>query len=78
MSRGPLRRLVGMAGLASLTPTSLMLMTDALTPTDAIVRAVVAVAAVILLGRLADTALSGLIATYLEQTATDGEQESER
>ncbi|HEY8340501.1 MAG TPA: hypothetical protein VIK95_11555 [Egibacteraceae bacterium] len=54
MSAGPVQRAMGAVGLVALAPTAVMLVTEAITPADAAVRAVATVAGILLLSRLVD------------------------
>lgn len=64
MSRGPLRRLTGFAGLAALIPTSVLLATGSLTPVDAAARALATLVLVLVVGRVAERSLAGLLAVF--------------
>lgn len=76
MSRGPLRRLAGAAGLVALAPTGYLLAAGSVAPPDAAIRATGTLVAIMLLGRLADRGLAGLVRTY-ERTAGDHERPTE-
>lgn len=52
MSPGPLRQLMGAAGLVALAPTAALLAQGALNPASAAIRALVTLATVMVVGRL--------------------------
>ena len=81
MSRGPLRRATASLGLLALVPLGLLLATGALAPVDAAVRGVITVVGVVVLGRLADRGLQGLIAVVergADTPATSEPDEADR
>lgn len=86
MSPGPLRRLLGALGLIALAPIALRLVQGSLAPTDAAVRAVVTLLAVMVVGRLFGGWLGQVAAGYdrepTRQPATErvpaGDQDAER
>jgi hypothetical protein len=53
LKTGPLRRVVGTAGLVALAPTAYLLANGSITPGDAAVRAGATLAAVVIVGRVA-------------------------
>lgn len=58
MSAGPLRRAIGLAGLVALVPVLIQLASGSITPEDAAVRGLVVAAAVVVLGRATQFALT--------------------
>lgn len=76
MTRGPLRRLAGAAGLVALAPTGYLFAAGSVGPPDAALRAAGTLVGVVLLGRLADRGLAGILATY-ERTASADDAGSE-
>ena len=77
MSRGPLRRLTGAAGLLALAPTGYLLAAGSVAAGDAALRAAGTLVGVLLLGRLADRGLTGILRTY-ERAAVEEQQVEER
>lgn len=71
MSIGPLRRSVGALGLVALIPVAAMLVVGTLHPVEAAQRAVVTLAALLVLGRLASWGVDGM-ASSLERASGDG------
>lgn len=61
MSTGPLRRTIGLAGLLALVPVFWQLAAGTITPEDAAVRAGIVAVVVVVLGRLAQLVLRGLL-----------------
>lgn len=72
MSTGPLRRLVGTAGLLALAPTALMLVMGSITPTDAAIRAVATLAATMLIGRVVTWWLAATASSFERADRPDG------
>lgn len=67
MSPGPLRRMLGALGLAALAPVALRLVDGSMSATDAALRAVATLVAVVVVGRLAGTWLDQVAHTYDRQ-----------
>lgn len=67
MSPGPLRRLLGALGLLALAPIALRLVEGSMAPTDAALRAVATLVAVVVVGRLFGTWLRQLARSYDQQ-----------
>ena len=67
MSPGPLRRLLGALGLLALAPVALRLVEGSLTATDAALRAVATLVAVVVIGRLVGSWLAQVAHTYDRQ-----------
>lgn len=63
MNTGPLRRTTGTIGLIALTPVAGMLALGMLTAQEAAVRAVIVAVLVLVLGRIAQMVLRGMINT---------------
>lgn len=61
MSAGPLRRIVAVLGLVALAPVAAMLVTGALTPEEAALRAVVIGVVTIAIGNLARSVVTSLL-----------------
>lgn len=61
MSPGPLRRITATVGLLAMAPIAVMLLTSALTPQEAAIRAIVLVLAVVLVGNLVRIILTQLL-----------------
>ena len=72
MSIGPLRRVTAGIGLLAMAPIAAMLVTDALTPEAAALRAVVVLAAVVAVGNGARMVLTRLL-LRVERRSTDTE-----
>lgn len=64
MSVGPLRRLTGAVGLVALVPTAWLLATNAITLTDAALRAGVTLVVVVAAGRLVGWVVGGLAGSF--------------
>lgn len=64
MSPGPLRRMLGALGLAALAPVALRLVDGSMSATDAALRAVATLVAVVVVGRLAGTWLDQVAHSY--------------
>jgi hypothetical protein len=64
VNTGPLRRLVGTAGLLVLAPTAVMLVLGAITPLDAAIRAVATLVVTVIVGRVATWWLSATAASF--------------
>jgi hypothetical protein len=68
MTGGPLRRFAGVAGLAALTPTAVLLAQGVITPIDAALRGVATFVAAVGVARLAGWYLRA-VATSMERAA---------
>jgi len=64
VTSGPLRRLVGTAGLVALAPTALLFASGAITPVEAGVRALVTLAVTVVVGRIAALWLDHLASAF--------------
>jgi hypothetical protein len=64
MSTGPLHRLAGALGLLALAPTAVLLAGGLITPADAALRAVVTLAGVLVLARIARWWVSVVLARF--------------
>lgn len=71
MSVGPLRRLTGAVGLVALVPTAWLLATNAITLTDAAMRATATLIAVVAVGRVIGWVVGGLAGSF-ERDEHDG------
>ncbi len=81
MSTGPLRRLVGTAGLIALVPIAAGLLFGSVTPVDAALRALATLAGVLVIGRLARWWLSSVARSFERDgtgEGTDGTPEPRR
>ena len=76
MNTGPLRRLVGTAGLVALTPTAVMLLTGGITPFDAAVRALATLAGTMVIGRVASFWLTSIASSFERQADPDAPEET--
>ena len=72
MSPGPLRRITAVVGLLSLVPIAAMVLTDALTPEQAAIRAVIVVSIVVIVGNLARMVITGLLHRVEKEVADTG------
>lgn len=70
MTIGPLRRGVAFLGLLGLAPTGLHLVRGSIEPIDAAIRALVVLAAVMIVGRVISAVVRGAIAT-VERSADE-------
>lgn len=77
MSAGPIQRIAGGVGLAALAPTAYLLATGSLSVEDAAIRALVTLAAVMVVGRAADRSLSRL-ADVLEREGSSADAQRDR
>lgn len=85
MNSGPLRRTTGTIGLIALSPVAAMLALGMLSAEEAAMRAVIVAVLVVVLGRMAQTALRGMLHRVehspdddAASTASAGQPTSER
>lgn len=79
MSAGPLRRIVAVIGLAALAPVAIMLVTGAITPEEAALRALAVGLVVVVIGnvvRQVVTAMLRRVERRAEDRDADGESRS--
>lgn len=75
MTAGPLRRATAGTALLALSPIAYLILTDALTPEEAVVRAVTVVAVVLVVGQLIRAVLAGLL-QHVERSTPDAAGEA--
>ena len=73
MSAGPLRRITAVVGLLAMAPIVLLVLTSALAPQEAAVRALLVASVVVLVGNLARIALTQLLHQVERALPTDGD-----
>ena len=61
MSAGPLRQITAMLGLLALAPIAILVLTSALSPEEAALRAIVVVVAVLVVGNIARAVLTQML-----------------
>jgi mannose/fructose/N-acetylgalactosamine-specific phosphotransferase system component IIC len=74
MSAGPLRRIVAVIGLVALAPVAAMLVTGAITPEEAAIRALAVGLIVVILGNLVRQVVTAML-RRVERRAEDREVE---
>jgi len=71
VTSGPLRRLVGTAGLVALAPTAVLFASGAITPLEAGLRALVTLVVTVVVGRVAAWWLDHLASSFERDEALD-------